>query len=97
MSSENVPTFWLVNDYDEVAMYHQHTYWPQQTIKQAKVIQEVLSPEVSKVNNVVMNKKQGDQMQFSPEKRLEKRKWIHHSSFVSSSYQPMDCVIKWGN
>ena len=24
-----------------------------------------------------MNKKQGDQMKFSPEKRLEKRKWIH--------------------
>ena len=24
-----------------------------------------------------MNKKQGNQMQFSPEKRLERRKWIH--------------------
>ena len=26
-----------------------------------------------------MNKKQGDQMQFFPEKRLQKRKWIHHT------------------
>ena len=39
-----------------------------------KVIQEVVSPEVSKLNHAVMNKKQGDQMQFSLEKRLEKRK-----------------------
>ena len=31
------------------------------------------SPEVSKLNHVVINKKQGDQMQFSLEKRLEKR------------------------
>ena len=42
-----------------------------------KVIQELVSPEVSKLNHPVMNKKQGDQMQFSPERRLEKRKWIH--------------------
>ena len=26
-----------------------------------------------------MSKKQGDQMQFSPEKRPEKIKWIHYS------------------
>ena len=30
-----------------------------------KVIQEVVSPEVSKLNHAVTNKKQGDQMQFS--------------------------------
>ena len=39
-----------------------------------KVIEEVISPEVSQLNHTVMNKKQGDQMQFSLEKRLEKRK-----------------------
>ena len=39
-----------------------------------KVIQEVVSPEVSKLNHAVTNKKQGGQMQFSLEKRLEKRK-----------------------
>ena len=37
-------------------------------------MQEVVSPEVSKLNHAVMNKKQRDQMQFSLEKRLEKRK-----------------------
>ena len=33
-----------------------------------KVIEEVVLPEVSKLNHVVMNKKQGDQMQFPLEK-----------------------------
>ena len=33
-----------------------------------KVIQEVVSSEVSMLNHAVMNKKQGDQMQFSLEK-----------------------------
>ena len=37
-------------------------------------IQEVVSSEVFKVNHAVMNKKQGDHTQFSPEKRPEKRK-----------------------
>ena len=67
---------------DEVAMY---TYWhtstnkqSQQTKEETKVIQKVVSPEASKLNHAVMNKKkQGHQMQFSLEKRLEKRKWIH--------------------
>ena len=43
----------------------------QQTIEQTKVIQEVLSSEVSKLSHAVLNKKQGDQIQFSPEKRLK--------------------------
>ena len=30
-----------------------------------------------------MNKKQGDQMQFSLERRLEKRKWIHPTHHTS--------------
>ena len=39
-----------------------------------KVIQEVVSPEVSKLNHAVMNKKQGDQMQFSLRKKTRKKK-----------------------
>ena len=40
-----------------------------------KVIQEVFSPEGSKLNHAIMNKKQGgDRMEFSLEKTLEKRK-----------------------
>ena len=34
----------------------------QQTIKQAKVIQEVVTAEVSKLSHFVINKKQVDQM-----------------------------------
>ena len=40
-----------------------------------------------------MNKKQGDQMQFSLRKKTRKKKM--NSS--NPSYQSMDCVIKWGN
>ena len=42
--------------------------------RNSRIIQKVVSPEVSKLNHAVMNKKEGDQMQFSLEKRLEKRK-----------------------
>ena len=38
--------------------YNQQIYWSQQTNEQPKVIQEVVSPEVSKLNYAVMNKKQ---------------------------------------
>lgn len=31
-----------------------------------------MSPEVSKLNHSVINKKQGDQIEFSPERRLLK-------------------------
>ena len=48
--------------------------WSQQTNEQAKINQEVVLPEVSNLNHAVMNKKQGDQMQFSLGKRLEKSK-----------------------
>ena len=44
-----------------------------QTNEQTNVIQGVVSTEVSKFNHAVMNKKQGDQMQFSLEKRLGKK------------------------
>ena len=36
-------------------------------------------------------------MQFSLEKSLKKRKWIHNCTLVNLSYQSMDCFIKWGN
>ena len=55
----------------------------EQTIEQTKVIQEVASPGLSKLNDAVMNKKQGDRMQFSPEKRPEKRILIHQSCQLS--------------
>ena len=45
----------------------------QQTNEQTNVIQEVVSPEVSMLNPAVMNKKQGDQMQFSLEKEDQEK------------------------
>ena len=56
----------LVDDHDEVSMNHQQTSLNieqthiEQTIKQTHVIQEIVSPEVSELNHVVRNKKQGD-------------------------------------
>ena len=42
----------------------------QQTVKQTEVMQEVVSSEVIKLNQTLYNKqKQGDQIQFSPEKK----------------------------
>ena len=38
----------------------------QQNIEQTKVIEKVVSPEISKLSHAVMKKKQGDQMKFSP-------------------------------
>ena len=50
-----------------------------QTNEQTKVFQEVTSSDVI-CYHAVTNKKQGDQMQeISLEKRLEKRKVIHHT------------------
>ena len=43
-------------------MFHQKTNWSQQTNEQTKVIQEVVSPKLSKLNHAVMNKEQGFQM-----------------------------------
>ena len=48
-------------------------------------IQEVVSPEASNLDHSVKNKKQGDQIQFSPEKDCRKKKMdsllllTHHS------------------
>ena len=65
---------------DEVAMYlltyRQQTNLSQQTNEQTKVIKEVVSPKVSKLNHTVMNKKHKERV-FSRERRLEQRKWIH--------------------
>ena len=44
-----------------------------------------------------MNKKQGDQMQFFPERRIEKRKQIHSLLSTYHSRIAMECVLKWGN
>ena len=80
MLSENVPKFcWSMFMMKQLCMCHQQTDQSQQTIEQTKVIQDV----VSKLNYALLNKKQGDQIQFFPEKRLEKRKWIHHSCQIN--------------
>ena len=66
-------------------------------MEQTKVIQEIVSPEVSELNHFVINKKQGDQRQFSQEKRLEKRKRIHHSCQPIIPVDGLYCVKKYGN
>ena len=65
LSSENVCIYTCIL-LTMIMMKWLRTYWPtinkqsQQTNEQTKIIQEVVSPEVSKLNHAVMNKKQGD-------------------------------------
>ena len=55
----------------QVAMYLPSTSKIVSTNQRAtRVIQEVVSPEVSKLNRAVMNKKQGDKIRVSREKKL---------------------------
>ena len=65
----------LVDDHYEVAMYHQQTNQSQQTIELIKVIQELVSLEVPKLNHAVMNKK-GDRMEFFSRKEIRKKKMV---------------------
>ena len=60
LPSENVTRYLLT--------CYQQSHESQQTNEQTKVIQEVVSPEVSKLKHAEMNKKQADHMQFSIEK-----------------------------
>ena len=43
-----------------VCTYHQETKYSERNNEQTKVIQEVVSTELSKLSYTVMNKKQGD-------------------------------------
>ena len=65
--------------------YHQQKHYKDE---QTKVNQEAVSSEVSKFNHAVINKKQGDQMQFSIKKKM---------GSSNPLCQSVDCVIKWGN
>ena len=58
-------------------------------------MQEVVSSEVIKLNQTLCNKqKQGDQIQFSPEKKtVEKGKWIHHLS----THRTGRWIVLWNN
>ena len=57
----------MITDHNEYVPTVIKETWSRQTNKQAKVIQEVVSAEVSQVTHSVMNKKR-DQMQFSLKK-----------------------------
>ena len=62
--------------------YHQQTNYSKQTNELTKIIQEVVSPEVSKINYAVINKKLAVAV-LSREKILEKTKWIHPTHHTS--------------
>ena len=50
-------------------------------MEQTEFTQKVVSPEVSKLNHTITNKKPEDKIQFSPKKQTpEKGKCIHHLS-----------------
>ena len=61
---------------------------------QIEVIQEVVLPGISKLNDSALDKKPGEQTQFSPKKAAEKGKWIWYSLLNLLSPKLMDIVIK---
>ena len=82
-----IPCYILLVDYhDEVARYVPNISKQTTLNKQTKVIQEVVSPKVSRLNHSVMNKKQGDEIQFNLEKRLKKGKLIQHTSLSTHHF-----------
>ena len=88
-------------------MFHQkkYTFWycivndevpstSSQIFEQIEVIQEVVLPGISKLNDSALDKKPGEQTQFSPKKAAEKGKWIWYSLLNLLSPKLMDIVIK---
>ena len=59
------------------------------------IVQEVVAPELSKLNHAVMSKNKEIKCSFLQKKQLEKIGWIH--TLVNLSYRWMDCVTKWVN
>ena len=62
----------------------------QQTIKKTNVTQEVVSREVSKLNDALLSKSKVVKCSF-----LQKKENGFSITLVNSSYRSMDCVIKW--
>ena len=61
-----------------------------QTVEQLEVIQELVFPEVSKVNDLVINKKYEDQYSFLQKKNLEKKVDSSLLLFLLSNIPPID-------
>ena len=77
------------------------TYWPtnnnkklsQQTNEQTKVIQEVVTPEVSKLNHTRCNEQKARRSNAVFSSKKTRKKKMNSSN---PSYQPMVCVVKLG-
>ena len=89
MSYQEIYTFWNYVANDEVPSTSS------QIVEQIEVIQEVVLPGISKLNDWAPDKKQGDQTQFFQNKILEKGKEIWHCLLYLLSNQLMVRVIEW--
>ena len=88
MSHQKIYTFWYCVANDEAPS----TY--SQIVEQIDVIQGVVLPWISKLNDSAPDKKQGGQTQFFPKKNLEKGKWIWYCQLYLRSHQLMERVIE---
>ena len=89
MSYQEIYTFWNYVANDEVPSTSS------QIVEQIEVIQEVVLPGISKLNDWAPDKKQGDKTQFFRKKILEKGKGIWHCLLYLLSNQLMVRVIEW--
>ena len=88
MSYQEIYTFWNYVANDEVPSTSS------QIVEQIEVIQEVVLPGISKLNDWAPDKKKGDQTQFFRKKILEKGKGIWHCLLYLLSNQLMVRVIE---
>ena len=74
---QKIYTFWYCVVNDEVPLTFS------QIAELTEVIQEVVLPEISKLNDSALDKKQGDQKHLSPKKTIEKEKWVWYCLLFS--------------
>ena len=61
-------------------------------VEQVEVIQGVVLPEISKMNDSAPDKNLKEQTQFSPKKTLVKEKWFWYCLLHLLSHQLMDLI-----
>ena len=91
ISHQKVYTFWHCIVNDEVPSTSS------QMVEQIEVIQGVVLPGISKMNDAGPDKKPKEQIQFSQKKTLIKGEWFRYCLLYLLLHQLMDCVNRFIN
>ena len=91
ISHQKVYTFWHCIVNDEVPSTSS------QMVEQIEVIQGVVLPGISKMNDAAPDKKPKEQIKFSQKKTLIKGEWFRYCLLYLLLHQLMDCVNRFIN